>query len=477
MKIEFIYLMVLWMNTFPVKSGISQTFSLRELLIRWRLDYKKHCRVMPGTYCEVHDKPVPTNTMVARTHKAIALGPTGNLQGSVKFYCIHTGWVLKRRSFMPMPMPDSVIWRVNTIGEREKQGRSFRFLNRRGEPYKWTDKVPEEDPDFQGLLDENEGTAVYPDVSAELPGVELEAEERDYQTIVDEPEPDFRDLAGAALHNAGIDANSMIQKAQGGNAPQARVPALIEADQDKIVYELTFELPDSGLGVAGADDKLEIGNDRQDDASTVAMAANDDTVGQHYPTQTCRSAVGNQPYDTYAPRTTFLQLGTAQAHRSVLEANRLVWMTKEEQLMATTTTAPKPFIDDMTHQVDQAMCTTLEAELGVMAYLLTQYNLKPGLRKFGTQGEKAALKEMTQLHIMDTWTPMEADKLSREQRMRALSSLLFLKEKQTGDSKGRAYKRGAPTCIHPKGGRGIAYRINRIDVHYCNDCIKGRKES
>jgi hypothetical protein len=76
------------------------------------------------------------------------------------------------------------------------------------------------------------------------------------------------------------------------------------------------------------------------------------------------------------------------------------------------------------------MCTTSEEELGVMAYLLTQYNLKPGLRKFGAKGEKAALnKEMTQLHIMDTWTPIEAEKLSREQRMRALSSLLFLKEK------------------------------------------------
>ncbi len=59
------------------------------------------------------------------------------------------------------------------------------------------------------------------------------------------------------------------------------------------------------------------------------------------------------------------------------------------------TTASEPFRDDVTHQVDQVMCTTSEAELGVMAYLLTQYNLKPGLRKFGTQGEKAALKEMT----------------------------------------------------------------------------------
>jgi hypothetical protein len=117
MKIEFIYFVILWLNAFLVKSGISQTISPRELLMCWRLDYKKHCRVQPGIYCEVHDEPVPTNTMAWRAHEAIALGPMGNLQGSVKFYCINTGRVLKRRSFTLMPMPDWVIKWVNKIGE------------------------------------------------------------------------------------------------------------------------------------------------------------------------------------------------------------------------------------------------------------------------------------------------------------------------------------------------------------------------
>jgi hypothetical protein len=165
MKIEFVYFMVLWMNAFLVKLGTSSTYSPRELLMRWRLDYKKHCRVSPGTYCEVHDEPVPTNTMAWRTHEGIALGPTGNLQGSVKFFCINTGRVLKRRSFTQMPMPDKVITRINAIGAREGQGRAFRFLNRRSEPYEWTEKVPEDDADFQGLLEDDEDAAVYPDIS------------------------------------------------------------------------------------------------------------------------------------------------------------------------------------------------------------------------------------------------------------------------------------------------------------------------
>ena len=445
MKIEFIYFIVLWMNAFPVKSGISQTFSPRELLVRWRLDYKKHCRVLPGTYCEVHDEPVPTNTMTARTHEAIALGPTGNLQGSVKFYCLNTGRVLKRRSFTPMPMPDSVIERVNKIGERERQGRAFRFTNRRGEPYDWTDEVPEDDPDFQGLLDDSEGTAVYPDVSAEMPGVELESEEHGYQTVTDEPAPDFRDLAGAALHNAGIDADVLIRNARGEQV-QMTGPAVVEADEDELVYELTFDLPDAGLPNAQINAVGDMGEDRRDDESAVVMTGDDE--GRRYPTRARRTVIGNQPYDAYAPRATFLQLGTVRAHRSVVEAINNARMTTEDRLLAmtaTTSTESEPaFVDDVTHRVDRLMCTTSEEELGVMAYLLTQYNLKPGLRKFGKKGEMAALKEMTQLHIMDTWTPLEAQKLSREQRMRALSSLLFLKEKRTGDVKGRACINGAP---------------------------------
>jgi hypothetical protein len=122
LKLEFIYFVVLWLNAFPAKSGVSATYLLRELLVRWKLDCKKHCRVLPGTYCKAHNKPVPSNTMIPCTHECIACGPTGNLQGSVKFYCLTTGRILKRRSFNAMLMPDRVIKRVNTIGSREKQG-------------------------------------------------------------------------------------------------------------------------------------------------------------------------------------------------------------------------------------------------------------------------------------------------------------------------------------------------------------------
>ncbi len=259
--------------------------------------------------------------------------------------------------------------------------------------------------------------------------------------------PDFRALADTALQNAVIDADDMIRRAQGGPIDDIAQggPALVEADADELVYELEFELPDAGLPAHPVADDVSLGDDRDDaNVPVIIPQDQDDPVGRRYPQRARRSVVGNQPYDAYAPRTTFLQLGTARAHRSVRNANKLARMSRDERLLATTTSTAEDFVDDVTHAVDHVMCTTSEEEMGVWVYLMIQYNLKPGLKKFGVRGQNAAVKELTSLHVMDTWTPMFAEHLSREQRMRALSSLLFLKEKRTGDVKGRACINGAP---------------------------------
>jgi hypothetical protein len=450
LKMEIIYFVVLWLNAFPAKTGISSVHSPRELIVRWKLDYQKHCRVLPGTYCEVHDEPLPSNSMTPRTHPCIACGPTGNLQGSVKFYCLTTGRILKRRHWTELPMPDNIIKKVNRIGLRERQGREFRFLNRSGEPYEWTDSVPEDDPEFQGLLEEE---AAFPDISATFPGVPLEENEENFEAMTDDPEPDFDVLAAAALDNAGIDTGDRLQAARAA-AALAGVPntgpRLIETEPDELVYEVTFELPDAGLipGAIPPDTPIDNGEALESTGADTTPAdpptAATDADSRRYPTRARRSVLGNQPYDTYAPRMQFLQLGEARAHRSALGA-----MTRgeqhekrDEQLHTTILSAAE--IDYTEHTVDKELTTESEDEMAVWGYLMTQYNLKPGLRKFGEKGVKAAVSELTQLHIMDTWTVMDPGQLTREDRARALSSLLFLKEKRCGKIKGRACINGAP---------------------------------
>ncbi len=79
--------------------------------------------------------------------------------------------------------------------------------------------------------------------------MELEREEADFNAITEEEEPDFQALAAAALDNAGIDPNVRIQAANNNIGINAKPwgPAIVEADQDKIVYAITFDLPNAGL--------------------------------------------------------------------------------------------------------------------------------------------------------------------------------------------------------------------------------------
>ena len=101
-------------------------------------------------------------------------------------------------------------------------------------------------------------------------------------------------------------------------------------------------------------------------------------------------------------------------------------------------------INDVEHKQDLELITQSEDEMAVMKYLLTQYNLKAGLKHFVEKGIAAAKGELTQLHVMDTWVPEDPTMLSRDDKVKALSSLIFMKEKRSGKVKGRECVNGAP---------------------------------
>jgi hypothetical protein len=85
--------------------------------------------------------------------------------------------------------------------------------------------------------------AVYPNITAELPGVPLEEEIVDHRAVTDKDEPTAR-----ALDNANINPAAHLRAARVAEAqPAAPGPALINANEDKIRYKLTFDLPDAGL--------------------------------------------------------------------------------------------------------------------------------------------------------------------------------------------------------------------------------------
>ena len=72
-------------------------------------------------YAEVHNELDPRNTISPRTHPAIVVGPNSYFNGTIRFFGLITGHILKRCNFTGCPMPDRIIKKTNAWGKRTKR--------------------------------------------------------------------------------------------------------------------------------------------------------------------------------------------------------------------------------------------------------------------------------------------------------------------------------------------------------------------
>ena len=94
-------------------------------------------------------------------------------------------------------------------------------------------------------------------------------------------------------------------------------------------------------------------------------------------------------------------------------------------------------LNEMSHLVSEMSKFEVDEHITglIMAH---QYSLKKGIQLFGNRAEEATVKELKQIHDMDTYTPLDPKTLSQEEKNKALSALLFLAAKRDGRLK--AYK-------------------------------------
>ncbi len=111
MVLHVVYYIVIFLNCSVAKNGVSNTLSPREIILRRKLDWNKHCTSKGeplefGKYVEAHEDPDITNTPASRTFPSIYLGPTTNIQGTKKVFDLKTGVVKKPRTVTRFPCPD-----------------------------------------------------------------------------------------------------------------------------------------------------------------------------------------------------------------------------------------------------------------------------------------------------------------------------------------------------------------------------------
>lgn len=76
---EMVFFRNFWLNSFPHPDGIWDTISPRTIMTGIKLDLVKHYKLEFGSYFQTHE--AHDNSMTTGTIDAIALCPTGNVQG------------------------------------------------------------------------------------------------------------------------------------------------------------------------------------------------------------------------------------------------------------------------------------------------------------------------------------------------------------------------------------------------------------
>ena len=87
---------VTFINAYPDEQGVYTKYLPSEIILKWQLDFVKHCHAQFGSYCLTYKEPNKTNTIEGCTQQAICLGPTGNFQRNHKFMYLERAQVIKQ---------------------------------------------------------------------------------------------------------------------------------------------------------------------------------------------------------------------------------------------------------------------------------------------------------------------------------------------------------------------------------------------
>ena len=143
-----------------------------------------------GAYAQVFDDHYPTNTPATRSIGAIALDPTGNIQGAYNFMSLVKGARISRHRWTELPIPDTAIVRVEALALHEKQP----LLQRSGLVVELRHDQAIDDAEYDLDYEPPTRPDADPDV---LPFVDYDAIDDDdeledlYQALFDAPSPAF----------------------------------------------------------------------------------------------------------------------------------------------------------------------------------------------------------------------------------------------------------------------------------------------
>lgn len=322
----------------------------------------------------VHTHEQHDSTMAPRTIGAIALRPTGNDQGGYYFYSLQSGRRINRSSWTALPMPADVIDKVHTLARR--------------------DRVVKGKLTFSSSIEEDE--IYYDDGSAQDAS----------------PDDDDDDDDDGPPMDPGV-MPPPIFAAPPPPIPIAAPPHFTGDEDDGSEDEGPRDYEPPELHDDGRDD-----DDSGDDISNDGDGQ-DSATGQEEGVEDNGEEDGeDEGVEDESDSDSLVPVENVED-----EMDRIYGPRGREGLRQR---KPRNY-DHLYPGSEYDMCQ----------YAFSQYSMNAGLKRFGEKGTEAVLRELKQLHDRSVMEPKLARDMTREDKRKALSYLMFLKEKKNGVIKGR----------------------------------------
>jgi hypothetical protein len=431
MIVEMVFLGVFWLNAFPHKNGISKTLSPRAIVTGLGIDCTKHCRIQFGQHAQTHKKH--DNAMTPRTIGAIALRPTGNQQGGHCFHGLMSGKRLHRTHWTELPMPAEAKDRIHALAWRAKAHRGLTFTDSNGNdldalcPEEDDDADSDCDPDPDDSYDESTDSADASDDDAS--NVSTNSSDDDDN---EEHDPDLTATPTAEL--AGVDAAETRED----NTP----PGVGDTPENN-------ETPGVGEDDAGVDNETAgvenetagVENDVDDTAGVESENENSEDSDHQPETDDCNSDEADNMNADAAREQTTADIVVEDVDSDEEESDDDIHDDNSPPRRLRRNRQPS-YIHLKGRDGDGSSPTIARPEefkggrhqshVILQSIIMTQCNLKQGIKKFGDDGEAAAMAELQQLHNRDVMEPVGKCELTLAERKGALRYLMFIKEKRDG---------------------------------------------
>ena len=386
-------------NMLPSSDGVSDTMSPETIVTgRPKMDYRS-MKLEFGTYVQVYDGT--SNDTKSRTLGAIALNSTGNSSGDYFLMSLATGRRIHRRSWTTLPISETVISRVEAIAFEE------------GMPeVDHGNMISEYDPDE--IVDESAYDRDYQLPNSPERDSDHELTTDAYTDSEGSDDSDSDEENDDVGHHAAYDDETQERDEPGGSTTGTTIVPSTDTNAKSVA-------------TAGAK-LMPVG---EEERTSGEGRAEEEERGELAPR---RTGLRKKQDPSYQYRFGFTQT-SGEKSTPKPPPKGVTW--KDTMPTTPATAAPQP---------EEGMPNGTEvdsARKAIFGLIFTQMSAKTGIKKHGQAAVNALKKEFEQFRSMSVLEPLDAFKLTEEQKAASLRALSVIKEKRNGSLKGRTVADGS----------------------------------